>query len=92
MADTAFDVKKVAELARLKLNDQEEVYLQEQFKKIMDYIDIISEVEIDSEMEAKDESMQQIFREDVAIPSDVKPEDFSPYIENEHFKVPSVID
>jgi len=33
-----------------------------------------------------------IGREDHSVPSPVKPEQFSPYIENQSFKVPKVID
>ena len=58
------DVKKVAGLARLKLQENEEAYFEDKFNAIMDYVGTISEVEITSEMKEKDESLQQVYRPD----------------------------
>ncbi len=92
MSEPTFDVDKVAKLARLELNEDERKYLQENFGKILGYENSIASVEIDDEMAEKDESLQQIFREDKVSKSEVTPESFSPYIENKHFKVPKIIE
>ncbi len=86
------DVKKVAKLARLKLSGDEERYYESQFKEIIEYVGLLSEVEIDSEMKEKDESNQVIYREDKRARSEVAPDQFSDYTENSFFKVPNVIE
>ncbi len=86
------DVKKVAKLARLKLKEDDESYFKVRFKEIIDYIGLLSEVEIDSEMKEKDESLQVIYREDKRKNSSVSPDQFSEYTENKFFKVPKIID
>lgn len=86
------DVKKVAELARLKLTEKEEKYYEVRFKEILEYVSLLSEVEINSEMKEKDESLQVVYREDIQKKSDVSPDQFSDHLENNFFKVPKVID
>ncbi len=86
------DVKKVAKLARLKLTEEEEKYYEKRFNEILDYVGLLSEVEIDSEMKEKDESLQEIYREDKREDSPVSPDQFSDYLENKFFKVPKVIE
>jgi len=86
------NVLKVAKLARLKLQSDEETYFKEKFNKIMDYVGTISEVEITSDMKSKDESQQQIYRPDKKDESPVKPDQFSDYVDNNFFKVPKVIE
>jgi aspartyl/glutamyl-tRNA(Asn/Gln) amidotransferase C subunit len=85
------DVKKVAELARLKLDDIEEKYFKEKFNEILNYVSSIAEVEIEDDVLEKDESLQKIFQEDIAQKSDVSPDQFSNYVENKFFKVPKII-
>jgi len=86
------DVKKVAKLARLKLQENEEIYFKEKFNAIMDYVGAISEVEITSDMKVKDESLQQIYRTDKKEKSPVQPDQFSDFVDNKFFKVPKVIE
>lgn len=86
------DVAKVAKLARLKLNKEEEEYITKQFQDILGYVGQISEVEIDSGMKEKDESLQKIYHQDISEKSDVQPEQFSEQVENNFFKVPKVIE
>ncbi len=86
------DVKKVATLARLKLTEDEEKYYEKRFKEILDYVGLLSEVKIDSEMKEKDETLQVIYREDKRGDSSVSPNQFSEYVENKFFKVPKVIE
>lgn len=86
------DVKKVAKLARLKLKEENEAYFEEKFNAIMDYVGAISSVEITSDMKEKDESLQQIYREDKKEKAPVQPDQFSDYVDNKFFKVPKVIE
>ncbi|MBU2514447.1 Asp-tRNA(Asn)/Glu-tRNA(Gln) amidotransferase subunit GatC [bacterium] len=86
------DVNKVAALARLKLTEDEERYYEKRFKEILDYVGLLSEVKIDSEMKEKDESLQVIYREDNREDSSVSIDQFSEYIEDGFFKVPKVIE
>ncbi|OGH00210.1 MAG: hypothetical protein A2600_06965 [Candidatus Lambdaproteobacteria bacterium RIFOXYD1_FULL_56_27] len=86
------DVQKVAKLARLKLTAEEEVVVGERFKKVLGYVSLISELALDQEGDQRDETHLAPFREDVARPSGIRPEDFSAHTENGFFKVPSVIE
>ncbi len=86
------DVNKVAKLARLKLTEEEERYYEKEFKDILKYVGKISEVDINSEMKEKDESLQEKYRSDIKQNSPVSPEQFSKNVENKFFKVPKIID
>jgi len=86
------DVKKVAKLARITLGKDEEAYFEEKFQQIIEFVGKISEVEIASDMEEKDESLQQIYQQDTRNDSDVSPDQFSKNLENSFFKVPKVIE
>ncbi len=86
------DVKKVARLARLNLTPEEEKDYTEKFQQVLGYVDQIAEVVIEGELSTKDESLQQLYRPDQAIDSSVHPKDFSPYLENQFFKVPPIIE
>lgn len=86
------DVKKVAKLARLKLTADEEQYYEKRFKEILDYVGLLSEVAIDSDMKEKDESLQVVYRADNRQDSPVSPDQFSDYIEDKFFKVPKIIE
>lgn len=87
-----FNVEKVAELARLNLNKEDEAYFKDKFNSILDYVGTISKVEIKSSMKEKDESNQIIYRPDIRKDSSVSPEQFSENIENNFFKVPKIIE
>ncbi len=86
------DVKKIAQLARLELSPAEEEKLGKKFQAILDYMELLNEVDVSAPGLAKDESHQQLYRPDVAVDSPVHPEAFSPYLENHFFKVPPVIE
>ena len=87
-----FNVEKVAELARLNLNKEDEAYFKDRFNSILDYVGTISQVDINSSMKEKDESNQRIYRADIHEDSSVSPGQFSENIENKFFKVPKVIE
>lgn len=86
------DVKKVAKLARITLGKEEEAYFEEKFRQIIEFVGKISEVDISSDMEEKDESLQKIYQKDIRHDSDVSPNQFSENLENKFFKVPKVIE
>jgi len=86
------DVKKVAKLARITLGKEEEEYFEEKFRQIITFVGQISEVDISSEMQEKDESFQIIYQKDNQRQSDVSPDQFSNNLENKFFKVPKVIE
>ena len=87
-----FDVKKVASLAKLKLEENEIKQFQDKFSSILGYIDLLKDVDTDQEAAAKDESLQQIYRKDESKDSGVSPEQFSDYVVDRFFKVPRVIE
>ena len=86
------DVKKVAKLARITLGKEEEKYFEEKFRQIIEFVGQISEVDVSSDMEDKDESLQKIYQKDVLSKSDVSPDQFSKNLENKFFKVPKIIE
>ncbi|MDT8445926.1 MAG: Asp-tRNA(Asn)/Glu-tRNA(Gln) amidotransferase subunit GatC [bacterium] len=87
-----FDVQKVAALARLKLTPEEEVALSKKFAQVLDYVGMLSDLQIKDEAQDRDESLLNRNRVDETSPSGIKLEDFSSQVENGHFKVPSVIE
>ncbi len=86
------DVKKIAKLSALQVNEAEAEVFAQQFSNILDYFQILESVEVSDETVDRDESMMVQFRGDELKPSSIVPEDFSPYTENHFFKVPKVID
>lgn len=86
------DVTKIANLSSLELTEEEKKTFAQQFSTILDYFKILETINVPTETIDRDESMLVIFRDDNAQPSPVSPEQFSPYTENQSFKVPKVID
>ncbi|PCI30290.1 MAG: hypothetical protein COB67_02105 [SAR324 cluster bacterium] len=86
------DVQKVAKLAHLKLDAQEEKYFQDKFKGILGYVGMIEAVEIGEDTLEKDESLQKVYYQDQQRVSPVSPEQFSDYMENKFIKVPKIIE
>jgi len=86
------DVQKVAQLARLKLTAEEEQYFGDKFGQIIEYIGLLSEVTVEGNPAPKDESLQSLYREDVASASGIKIDEFSDKVQNQHFVVPSIIE
>jgi len=89
---TVADIEKIAELAALELTPAEKAQFAEQFQAILDYMRKIEGVELPEGVEGDEATAAAPLREDVAVPSPVHPEDFSPYLEDHHFKVPKVIE
>ena len=89
---TPAEVKKIAKLSSLKLTDKETELFAEQFSSIMEYFELLKEVEISDVSRDSDESHLNNGRDDKVVKSNVSPEQFSPYLEKGFFKVPKVID
>ena len=89
---TPEEVRKIARLSSLELTEKETKIFAEQFSTILEYFELLKEVEIpDIDCDA-DENHLINGREDKVLKSPVSPEQFSPYLEKGFFKVPKVID
>lgn len=86
------EIEKIATLARLELTGQEKETLARQFEEILNYFKIMEDAPAGNARAADFGPAGPLFREDVAVTSGVSPEDFSPHLENGHFKVPKVIE
>ncbi len=89
------EIEKIAELACLELTEEEKRGFAEDFESILGYFKIIDSAKLPVEGPAEQvgqEKEMQGFREDRAEASGVEPGEFSPYLEDGHFKVPKVIE
>lgn len=86
------DVQKIATLSSLRLSQEELESFVRQFNTIMDYFQVLNTVQIPEAIRDRDEDEFLRYRQDQALPSEVSPSQFSPYVENKCFKVPKVID
>lgn len=84
------DIEKIATLSSLELTQEEKETFARQFESILAYFDQIQSLSLP--VDAKPEKKADHLREDVARPSGITPQDFSPYLEDGHFKVPKVIE
>ena len=85
-------VRKIARLSSLELTEKETEVFAEQFSTILEYFEILKEVEISDVNCDADENHLSNGREDKVIKSPVSPEQFSFYLEKGFFKVPKVLD
>jgi aspartyl-tRNA(Asn)/glutamyl-tRNA(Gln) amidotransferase subunit C len=70
MSLTLQDVAKIANLARLDLTDEQMAQYQEQLSAILDYAEMLNELDLtDIEPTAHAVAQQNVMREDVARPS-----------------------
>ena len=89
---TPAEVRKIARLSSLELTEKESEVFAEQFSTILEYFEILKEVEIsDVNCDADPNHLNNV-REDKVVKSPVSPENFSPYVEKGFFKVPKIID
>ena len=88
---TPAEVRKIARLSSLELTEKETEVFAEQFSSILEYFELLKEVEISDVSRDRDESHLNNGREDKIIKSNISPEQFSPYLEKGFFKVPKVI-
>ena len=89
---TTAEVRKIAKLSSLELTEKETEVFAEQFSTILEYFEILKELEISDVSRDADENHLRNGREDKVIKSNVSPEQFSAYLEKGFFKVPKVID
>ena len=89
---TSEEVRKIARLSSLELTKNETEVFTEQFSTILEYFELLKEVEISDVNCDADESHLSNGREDKVVKSPVSPEQFSPNLEKGFFKVPKVID
>ena len=89
---TPEDVRKIARLSSLELTEKETKVFAKQFSTILEYFELLKEVEISDVNCDADENHLSNGREDKVVKSPVYPEQFSPYLEKGFFKVPKVID
>ena len=89
---TPEEVRKIARLSSLELTEKETEVFAEQFSTILEYFELLKEVEISDVHCDADENHLSKGREDKVVKSPVSPGQFSPYLEKGFFKVPKVID
>ena len=91
---TKEEVRKVAELARLELNENEINNHAEQLEKILEYIKQLEEIDT-NEVPCTTRAIEviNVFRKDKNQNSDCKEEllDLAPSREDEYFKVPKIL-
>jgi len=88
------EVKKVAELARLELNENEINNHAEQLEKILKYIKQLEEIDTnDVPCTTRAIEVVNVFRKDEKLNFDCKEEllDLAPSREDEYFKVPKIL-
>jgi aspartyl/glutamyl-tRNA(Asn/Gln) amidotransferase C subunit len=88
---TLADIERIAELASLELTGEEKAQFVQQFEDILNYFKKIDAVKLPPPHDPPSDSADHL-RDDVARPSGITPDSFSPYLENGHFKVPKVIE
>lgn len=88
------EIRKVAELSRLELSEQEIAAYSDQLSAILAYADKLSELDTEGiEPTSHCVAMTNVFREDVPVPS-LSPEEAlanAPEAEADCFRVPQII-
>ena len=91
----AFEIEKIAELARLSLKPEEKAKLQKDLESILAYVEQLKSVPTDAvEPTSHVLNLENVYRADEVRPCDVR-EDLlrhAPHREGNFFKVPKVID
>ena len=95
-AENKFDVAKVAQLARLELQADEEKHLHKEMESIVGYINMLSELDVDGvDPTAHAVPLTNICREDVeetSFPRDVMLANAPDIVDDELIKVHQVVD
>lgn len=95
MAITIKEVEHIAKLARIELDPQELKYFTAQLDKILDYINKLKELDVSVvEPSTGVLPIKNVLREDEVKPSLGIQEvmKLAPFKENDHFKVPKIIE
>jgi aspartyl-tRNA(Asn)/glutamyl-tRNA(Gln) amidotransferase subunit C len=88
------DVKKVALLSRLELNEEELQTMTSQMAAILDYVEQLQELDTDGvEPMAHAIEMRNVFRDDVATPSLPREQALAnaPDQDGEFYRVPAIL-
>ncbi|MCD6583314.1 MAG: Asp-tRNA(Asn)/Glu-tRNA(Gln) amidotransferase subunit GatC [Candidatus Omnitrophica bacterium] len=88
-------VEYIANLARIKVKEEEIEYLRAQLSRILDYIDKLKQVNVSNIPVTRGTFFtENILREDEVINSELDKEILknSPYLQENHFKIPKVIE
>ena len=91
----AFEIEKIAELARLSLKPEEKGKLQKDLESILSYVEQLKSVNTDHvEPTSHVLNLENVFREDETRPSDIREDvlKHAPRREGNFFKVPKVIE
>jgi len=89
------DVRKVAALARLSLSDEELATYGEQLTKILKYVEVLNEVDLDGvEPMPHAVELQNVFRQDVRQPSLDRSAALAnaPKTDGKYFQVPQILE
>lgn len=91
----AADVRKLARLCRLRLNDGEINQYQNELSEILSYVEILQGVEVTGlEPTSQVTGLQNVTRPDEVINYNVRPDDLlknAPAVEGHQFKVKRII-
>ena len=88
-------VEYVANLARIKISEEEKEFLSTQLSKILEYIDKLKELDVAGvEPTRAGLAEENIFRDDIARQSNLDKDILknAPSSEENHFKIPKVIE
>ncbi len=87
-----FDVRKYANLARIRLTDEEETKYQKDLEEILGYVEELTRVKTEGvEPMTGGTELRNVFREDIPGEKDVFVPAF-PEESNGHLKVPKILD
>jgi aspartyl-tRNA(Asn)/glutamyl-tRNA(Gln) amidotransferase subunit C len=94
MSSDSFDIEKIALLARLKLTEEEQTRLGQQFKGILEHIDQLNQLDTKNvEPTSHVLPLQNVFREDEVktVFEDGKYLSLAPRQDKGHYEVPQII-
>ena len=88
------EIEKIAELSSLELTAEEKALFARQFEDILNYFKVIDSAPpaAPDGAGAAATGIAPRFREDRAVDSGISPREYSPHMEDGHFKVPKVIE
>ena len=91
----AFEIEKIAELARLNLKPEEKAKLQKDMEAILGYVKKLDELDTQNVPPTSHVlNLENVFRADEVKPAEVREEalDHAPAREGKFFKVPKVVE
>lgn len=91
---TTDEVKKVAEMARIELSNEEVEKFQQDLSSVLDYVDALKEVDTDGlEIVSSVTGLENVSRADIAKPIDYQEEIMAnaPQTKDKYYKVKSIL-